>query len=74
MMPLATNGLFIVGILFVFFPSRMSHNILPFRLPSIITSLFLSIFRWNLEKRAMQSSSHNCPIDNNEPVAKLSKM
>ena len=42
------------------------------RLTVMMIVLFFRIFNWYLEKIAIQSSSHNCQMEINEPVLRLS--
>ena len=49
--------------------SEISYRPLLFLFPSIITLLFFKKVRWYFENRAMQSSTHSCPLDSKDPVA-----
>ena len=52
----------------------ISHKPLSVRRPTIIILLFFTILTLNRENMPMQSSSHSCPSDINDPVFILSNM
>ena len=56
------------------FPIGSFHNPLSVRLPRIRILLFFMIFTSYLEKIAMQSSSHNCPMEISDPLCRLLKL
>ena len=50
----------------------MSQRPFGLRLPVMMIALFFRILNWYLEKIVIQSSSHNFPMDINDPVFRLS--